>query len=145
MPGEASYKPVIIFTLIVFIGFSIAYIMNPEILTGLGSKLTDSYITCDSIEVTPSNIWVGENITLKLDFLNSGVKTGTRVIQVIYDGELIQDSSLVVESHHLKIMEFTVSNKRTGQFNMQIIGLDKDFSYSVDVLSPDDSILRRPN
>ena len=43
MPGDVNYKPVIFMAVIIFTGFSVAYLVSPGIFTGLGSKFTGSY------------------------------------------------------------------------------------------------------
>ena len=47
MTGKPNYKPLIAIVLVVFIGLSVAYLVDPEIYTGLGSKLTGAYIVCN--------------------------------------------------------------------------------------------------
>lgn len=144
MPGKPVYKPLIAIVLVIFIGLSVAYLLNPEIYTGLGSKLTGAYNVCKSIESNPSKIWVGEDITFTMGIQNEGVRQETRIIQLIYDGELIQETSIDLESQQLKPLECTVSSSEPRIYDLQINGLDNEFSYTVAVSIPDESVLRRP-
>lgn len=145
MPGGANYKPALILTLVLFIGAASAYLMSPEIFTGLGAKFTDSYIVCDTIDATTSNPWVGESIEINFDLHNIGVKTGIRQVQVIFNGEQILDKSISVDSQSQRPLQCTISSNNPGEYIFQVLGLDKDFSETITVSAPDESVIRRPN
>ena len=80
-----------------------------------------------------------------MDIQNDGLKPGTCLIKIIYDGELIRETSLNLESHQLNPYQCTVSSNEPGIYSLQIDGLDEEVSYTVEVISPDESVLRRPS
>lgn len=117
-------------------------------LVGAGYLVYDSffgksYFTCEYFNVKPSTPWVDESIIIQFNIMNKGNKNDTRYIDVLINGESVDEFNLFLQSHEKTYFQYTFNNTYIGAHVFEINGLNKKFTSTITVTEPNPSVLER--
>ncbi len=83
-----------------------------------------------NLEVTPSNVKAGEQVTVSVTITNIGEQTGSYTLPLLINQTTEDTRTVTLEKGESTTATFTITKQTTGTYNIEIAGLVSQFTVS---------------
>ena len=90
--------------------------------------LEPAHFVANGLNIMPAEVKVGESVTISLNVANDGEETGTYIVELKINGQVIDSQVVTLAGGQSEPVSFTLTETEPGQYDATISGLSGSFT-----------------